>query len=75
MMVSVVTFPRSLTKKSCSTTEVETVRSEGSLRRSFPNLVGWLGNNVLHLLVVSKCMILFCILIMLELMNVRFKLQ
>ena len=43
MMVSVVTFPSSLTKKSCSITEAETVRREGSLRRSFPNLVGWLG--------------------------------
>ena len=43
MIVSVVTFPRSLTKNNCSITEAETVRREGSLRRSLPNLVGWLG--------------------------------
>ena len=43
MRVSMGVLPTSLTKKSCSITEAETVRSEGSLRRSFPNLVGWLG--------------------------------
>ena len=43
MMVSVVTLPSSLTKNNCSITEAETVRREGSLRRSLPNLVGWLG--------------------------------
>ena len=43
MRVSMGVLPTSLTKKSCSITEAETVRREGSLRRSFPNLVGWLG--------------------------------
>ena len=40
---SIGVFPISLTKKICSMTEAETVRREGSLRRSLPNLVGWLG--------------------------------
>ena len=38
--VSIGVFPTRRTKKSCSITDEETVRSEGSLRRSLPNLVG-----------------------------------
>lgn len=41
--VSIGVFPTSLTKKSCSMTWELTVRSEGSLRSSLPNLVGWFG--------------------------------
>ena len=41
--VSMGVLPTSLTKKSCSMTEAETVRREGSLSSSFPNLVGWFG--------------------------------
>lgn len=43
MRVSMGVFPTNRTKKSCSMTEDETVRSEGKRRRSFPNLLGWLG--------------------------------
>ena len=43
MRVSIGVLPTSLTKNNCSITEAETVRREGSLRRSLPNLVGWLG--------------------------------
>ena len=48
MRVSMGVLPTSLTKNNCSITEAETVRSEGSLSRSFPNLVGWLGYWVLQ---------------------------
>ena len=48
MRVSMGVLPTSLTKNNCSITEAETVRREGSLRRSFPNLVGWLGYWVLQ---------------------------
>ena len=41
--VSMGVFPTRRTKKSCSITEEDTVRREGSLSKSFPNLVGWLG--------------------------------
>ena len=38
--VSIGVLPTSLTKNNCSITEADTVLNEGSLRRSFPNLVG-----------------------------------
>ena len=41
--VSIGVFPTSLTKKSCSMTDEETVRSEGRRRSSLPNRVGWFG--------------------------------
>jgi hypothetical protein len=41
--VSIGVLPTSLTKNNCSITDDETVRRLGSLKRSFPNLVGWLG--------------------------------
>lgn len=41
--VSIGVFPTSRTKKSCSMTCELTVRRDGSLRRSLPNRVGWLG--------------------------------
>ena len=43
MSVSMGVLPTRRTKKSCSITEAETVRREGSRSRSFPNRVGWLG--------------------------------
>jgi len=43
MRVSMGVFPTRRTKKSCSITDEETVRREGSRSRSLPNLVGWLG--------------------------------
>ena len=46
--VSIGVLPTSLTKKSCSITEAETVLREGRRRRSLPNLVGWLGYWVLQ---------------------------
>ena len=41
--VSMGVLPTILTKKSCSMTVDETVRRDGSLKRSLPNLVGWFG--------------------------------
>lgn len=41
--VSMGVLPTRRTKKSCSMTEEETVRSEGKRSSSFPNLFGWLG--------------------------------
>ena len=41
--VSMGVLPTRRTKKSCSMTEADTVRREGSRSRSLPNLVGWLG--------------------------------
>ena len=46
--VSMGVLPTSLTKKSCSMTEAETVRREGRRRSSLPNLVGWFGYWVLQ---------------------------
>ncbi|KAG8191190.1 hypothetical protein JTE90_011874 [Oedothorax gibbosus] len=43
MRVSIGVLPTRRTKKSCSMTCEDTVRSEGSRRSSLPNLVGWLG--------------------------------
>ena len=43
MSVSIGVLPTRRTKKSCSITAGETVRKDGSRRRSRPNLVGWLG--------------------------------
>ena len=40
MRVSIGVFPTSRTKKSCSMTAEETVLSDGSLSKSFPNRVG-----------------------------------
>ena len=48
MRVSIGVLPTSLTKKSCSITEADTVLREGSLSNSLPNLVGWLGYWVLQ---------------------------
>ena len=48
MRVSIGVLPTSLTKKSCSITEADTVLREGSLSSSLPNLVGWLGYWVLQ---------------------------
>ena len=41
--VSMGVLPTSLTKKSCSITDDDTVLNDGSLRSSLPNLVGWFG--------------------------------
>lgn len=46
--VSIGVLPTSLTKNSCSMTWEDTVLKEGSLNRSLPNLVGWLGYCVLQ---------------------------
>lgn len=46
--VSIGVLPTSLTKNNCSMTWEETVLREGSLSRSFPNLVGWFGYWVLQ---------------------------
>lgn len=43
MRVSMGVLPTSLTKKSCSMTVEDTVRSDGRRRSSLPNLVGWFG--------------------------------
>ena len=43
MRVSIGVLPTRRTKNSCSMTDDDTVRREGSLSSSFPNLVGWLG--------------------------------
>ena len=43
MSVSMGVFPTRRTKKSCSMTEGETVRREGSRSRSLPKRVGWFG--------------------------------
>ena len=46
--VSMGVFPTRRTKKSCSMTADDTVRNDGNLNSSFPNLVGWLGYWVLQ---------------------------
>ena len=46
--VSIGVLPTNRTKKSCSMTVDETVRSEGRRNKSFPNLVGWFGYCVLQ---------------------------
>jgi hypothetical protein len=43
MSVSMGVLPTNRTKKSCSMTADETVLKDGSLSKSFPNLVGWFG--------------------------------
>lgn len=43
MSVSMGVLPTKRTKKSCSMTDDETVRSEGSRRSSLPKRLGWLG--------------------------------
>lgn len=46
--VSIGVFPTSLTKNNCSITWLDTVRRDGSLRRSLPKRVGWFGYCVLQ---------------------------
>ena len=55
MRVSIGVLPTSLTKKSCSITEADTVLREGSLSNSLPNLVGWLGYWVLQYSSSAHC--------------------
>lgn len=43
MRVSIGVLPTKRTKNSCSITDEETVRREGSRSRSFPKRLGWLG--------------------------------
>lgn len=43
MRVSMGVLPTKRTKKSCSMTEEDTVRREGSRSSSFPKRLGWLG--------------------------------
>lgn len=43
MRVSMGVLPTKRTKNSCSMTEEDTVRSEGSRRSSLPKRLGWLG--------------------------------
>ena len=53
--VSMGVLPARRTKKSCSITDADTVRSEGSRSKSLPNLVGWAGYWVLQYSSSAHC--------------------